>query len=159
MHGRIRIGTAIVAAVATLVLVGSAVAQRGEQPQGVSAQQYQADLARGEALNKRYHLGEYSPGALAGPKPGGMTTQQWQAELARADALNRRYGLGSYVETDDASAAGTFVAPRVVSVTSDGFDWGAAGIGAGAAFGLALLASGTAVVLRQTRRSQPTTTS
>jgi hypothetical protein len=150
MNGRIRIGTAIGAAAATLVLVGSAVAQTGQQSPG--------DLARGDALNKRYHLGKYSPAALAGPRPIGVTQQQWQAELARGDALNRSYGLGSYAATSDVSAVSTPAPPRVVTVASDGFDWSAAGIGAGAAIGLCLLASGTFIVLRQTRRSELTQT-
>ena len=85
MNGRIRIGTAITAAAAMLVLAGSAVAQAG-----------QGDVARGDALNKRYHLGKYGPAAQAGPKPAALTTQQWQAELAQGDALNERYGLGAY---------------------------------------------------------------
>ena len=89
MNGRIRIGTAITAAAAMLALAGSAVAQTGQQPQSVSAQQSAGDVARGDALNKRYHLGRYSPAAQAGPKPAALTTQQWQAELARGDALER----------------------------------------------------------------------
>jgi hypothetical protein len=149
MNGRIRIGTAITAAAATLVLVGSAVA--GEQPQGVSAQPSAGDLARGDALNKRYHLGKYSPAAQAGPKPAAMTTQQWQAELARGDALNRRYGLGAYAETAATSIATTPAPLRVVTVTPDGFDWVSAMIGAGAALGLALATAGALMALRKRR--------
>jgi hypothetical protein len=159
MKGRIRIGTAITAAATMLVLAGSAVAQTGEQPQGLSAQQSAGDVARGDALNKRYHLGKYSPAALAGPKPAALTTQQWQAELARGDALNERYGLGAYADSGDTSAV-TMSAPQpVISVAADGFDWGAAGIGAGAAIGLALLATGMVVIVRETRRSQLSTPS
>ena len=122
MDGRIkiRIGTAIAAAAAMLVLAGAAVAQTGAQSPG--------DLARGDALNKRYHLGKYSPGALAGPRPAGVSSQQWQAELARGDELNRRYGLGSYAEKSDSSAVTTPPPPRVVTVESGGFDWSAAGL-------------------------------
>jgi hypothetical protein len=69
----------------------------GWVPQGTSSQPSAGELARSEALNKRYH-GEYSPAAQAGPKPEGMTAQQWQAELARGNALNRRYGLGAYAK-------------------------------------------------------------
>jgi hypothetical protein len=160
MNGRIRIGTAITAAAAMLVLAGSAVAQTGQQPQSVSAQQSAADVARGDALNKRYHLGKYSPAALAGPKPAALTTQQWQAELARGDALNERYGLGAYADSGDTSAVTRSAPQRVVSVAAGGFDWGAAGIGAGAAFGLALLlATGMVVIVRQTRRPQLSTPS
>jgi hypothetical protein len=142
MKGRIRIGTAITAAAAMLALAGSAVAQSA----GV--------VARGDALNKLYHLGKYSPGALAGPKPAALTTRQWQAELARGDALNERYGLGAYADSGDISAVTTSGPQRVVSVAAGGFDWGAAGLGAGAAIGFALLAMGMVVALRQTRRSQ-----
>ncbi len=154
MNGRIRIGTAITAAVAMFVLAGSAVAQSG-----ASAQQTAADLARGDALNKLYHLGAYSPAAQAGPKPAGMTTRQWQAELARGDARNRLYGLGPYAESSKSSASAAPVSPPVVSVAAGSFDWGAAGIGAGAAIGLALLVTGMAVIVRQTRRSQLSTSS
>ena len=196
MNGWIRIGTAIAAAAAMLALAGSAVAQTGQHPQGVSAQQSAGDVARGDALNKRYHLGKYSPAALAGPKPAALTTRQWQAELARGDALNKlyhlgkygpaalagpkpaelttrqwqaelargdalneRYGLGAYADSGDISAVTTSALQRVVSVAAGGFDWGAAGIGAGAAIGLALVATGMVVIVRQTRRSQLSTPS
>jgi hypothetical protein len=147
MNGRIRIGTAITAAVAMLVLAGSAVAQSG------------ADLARGDALNKRYHLGQYSPAAQAGPKPAAMTAQQWQAELARSDALNERYGLGSYADPADNPVVTTSGPEGLVSVAANGFDWSSAAIGAGTAIGLALLATGTAVAVRQSRRSPLSTPS
>jgi hypothetical protein len=158
MNGRIRIGIAITAGAAMLALAGSAVAQSGQQPQSVPAQQSAGDVARGDALNKRYHLGTYSPAAQAGPKPAALTTQQWQAELARGDALNERYGLGAYADSGDTPAVVATSAPqRVVSVAASGFDWGAAGIGAGAAIGVALLATGMVVIVRQTRRSQLST--
>jgi hypothetical protein len=159
MNGRIRIGTAITAVAAMLALAGSAVAQSGQQPQSVSAQQSAGDVARGDALNKRYHLGKYGSAALAGPKPAALTTQHWQAELARGDALNERYGLGAYADSGGISAVTTSAPQRVVSVAAGGFDWGAAGIGAGAAIGLALLATGMVVIVRQTRRSQLSTPS
>jgi hypothetical protein len=159
MKGKIRMGTAITAAATMLVLAGSAVAQTGQQPQGLSAQKSAGDVARGDALNKRYHLGKYSPAALAGPKPTALTTQQWQAELARGDALNERYGLGAYADSGGISAVTTSAPQRAVSVAASGFDWGAAGIGAGAAIGLALVATGIVVIVRQTRRSQLSTPS
>jgi hypothetical protein len=157
MHGKLRTKIGIAVAAATLVLAGAAVAQTGQRPPGMTAQQYTAEQIRGQALNKRYHLGKYSLAAQAGPRPAGMTTQQWQAELIRAAALNRRYGLGAYAGTIDASADSTPVPPRVVSVVSGGFDWAAAGIGAGVAIGLGLLGSGMVVALRHTRRSLATT--
>ena len=81
-------------------------------------------MARGDALNKLYHLGKYSPAALAGPKPAALTTQQWQAELARGAALNERYGLGANADSGDISAVPTSAPQRVVSVAAGGFDWG-----------------------------------
>jgi hypothetical protein len=155
MKGRIRIGTAIAAAAAMLALAGSAVAQSGQ----VSAQQSAAEMARGDALNKLYHLGKYSPAALAGPKSAALTTQQWQAELARGDALNERYALGTYAGSGATSTATTSAPQRVASAAADGFAWDAAGIGAGAVIGLALLATGMAVIVRQTRRTQLSTPS
>lgn len=157
MNGTIRARIGITSAAAMLVLVGAGTAQTAQRPHGVTVQQWRAQLVRGDALNKRYHLGKYSPAAQAGPRPAGVTKQQWQAELIRGDALNRRYGLGVNSGGGGASAS-TRVAPGVVTVAPGGFDWGAAGIGAGAAIGLGLFASGMVVVLRQVRRSQLTTT-
>ena len=184
MNGRIRIGTAITAAAAMLAFAGSAVAQSaaavargdglnmlyhlgeyasaapaGAKPTAMTARQWQAALARGDALNKLYHLGKYSPAALAGTKPAALTTQQWQAQLARGNALNERYGLGAYADTADISVAAASGPQRVVSVAAGGFDWGAAGIGAGAAIGLALVATGMAFMVRHTRRAQLSTPS
>jgi hypothetical protein len=159
MNARIRTRIGVVAAAGTFVLTGAAAAQTGQRPPGMTAQQYKAELIRGEALNKRYHLGTYSLAAQSGPRPAGMTTQQWQAELARGDALNERYRLGAYADSGDISAVTTSAPQRVVSVAASGFDWGAAGIGAGAAIGLALVATGMVVIVRQTRRSQLSTPS
>jgi hypothetical protein len=152
MNARIRTRIGAIAAAGTFVLTGAAAAQTGQRPPGMTAQQYKAELARGEALNKRYHLGTYSLAAQSGPRPAGMTTQQWQAELIRADALNRRYGLGGYAGTLDASAVNTSAAAPAATA-SPNFDWSSAGIGAGAAVGLGLLASGMLVAVRHSRRS------
>jgi len=142
MNSMVRIGIAITAAAAMLAVAGSAVAQS------------RGDVARGEALNKRYQLGAYSPSAQAGPKPAALTAQQWEAELARGAALNERYVAGVSEGSRNAQA---IAAPTAVAATASGFDWGSAGIGAGAAIGLSLLGIGTAVVVRQTRRSQLST--
>ena len=148
-----------VAAVGTIVLAGAAVAQAGEKPDGMTAQQYKAEVIRGDALNKRYGLGPYSLLAQGGPRPAGLTVQQWQAELIRGDALNKHYGLGNYAAAVDSSVRRTVDAGPADSVASGGFDWGDAGIGAGAVIGLALLALGMAVAVREARRPQMTTTS
>jgi hypothetical protein len=160
MTGRIRTTIAIAATTGLLVVAAGAAAWTGEPPPpGMTAQQYRAELIRGDALDQRYHLGKYSLAAQSGPRPAGMTSQQWQAELIRADALDKRYGLGRYAGTVDASSVSAPEASQVVSTASDGFDWGSAGIGAGAAVGLGLLASAMAVGLRQSRRAQVPTTS
>jgi len=156
MKGMTKIATAITA-VAMLVLAGSALAQSGQQ--SVSAQQTAAELARGDALNKLYHLGKYSPAAQAGAKPTALTTQQWQAELARGAALNERYGLGVYAASGNTSAVTTSAPQPVASVSDDGFAWDAAGIGAGAAIGIALLAIGMVFIVRHSRRPQLSTSS
>jgi hypothetical protein len=80
-----------------------------------------------------------------------MTAQQWQAELARGDALNQRYGLGAYAETAGPSTVATPAPPRVVTVTADDFDWGAAVIGAGVVFGIALASAGALMALHKRR--------
>lgn len=154
MKGTVKIATAVTAAVAMLVLAGPALAQSGP-----AAQQSAAEMARGDALNKLYHLGKYSPAAQAGAKPTAMTTQQWRAELARGAALNERYGLGVYAASGTTSSVATSAPQPVVSVSDDGFAWDAAGIGAGAAIGIALLAIGMVFVVRQTRRPELSTSS
>ena len=185
MNGKIRIGTAITVATAMLVLAGSAVAQTGQpsagdlargdglnklyslgkysqsasKPAALTTRQWQAELARGDALNKLHHLGKYGAAALAGPKPAALTTRQWQAEVARSDALNKRYGLGAYADSGDISAVTASAPPPVVPVAASGFDWGSAGIGAGAAIGLALLATAMVAMVRQARRPQLSTPS
>jgi hypothetical protein len=156
MDGKIKRAIGVAAGAAMLLLAGAADAQTDQPPARMTARQWQADLARGDALNKRYHLGTYSLAARAGPRPSGMTTQQWQADLLRGDALNRRYGIGTYAGTLDASDASSPVEARAVSAASEGFDWAAAAIGAGAAIGVGLLASVMRIALRESRRSQMT---
>jgi hypothetical protein len=117
----------------------------------VSAQQPAGDVARGDALNKRYHLGKYSPAVQAGPRPEGVTAQQWQAELARGDALNQRYGRSAYADTTDTSTAATAVQLRPVTATAESFDWVSALIGAGAMLGLTFASAGVLIALRKRR--------
>jgi len=49
-----------------------------------------AELIRGDALNRRYHLGAYRQ---TGTRP---TVAELRAMTTRGDALNRKYGLGAY---------------------------------------------------------------
>ncbi len=172
------IGTA--GALGALALAGTASAQPGERPARMTAQQYRAELIRGDALNARYGLGKYSLAAQSGPRAAGMTAQQYRAELIRADALNARYGLGRYAPKPDPTiglspvqriiaqergrqadgrrfgARDAAVAPsRALGV--DGFDWGDAAIGAGAGVGFALLVLGGGLAARQGRRTRLST--
>jgi hypothetical protein len=50
-------------------------------------------IARSDALNRRYGLGEYvrSPAGATTTAPGWL-----EGLLVRSDALNRKYGLGQY---------------------------------------------------------------
>ena len=52
-----------------------------------------ADVIRGEALNRRYHLGAYRN---EGTRP---TPAELRAMIIRGEALNRRYGLGDHAST------------------------------------------------------------
>ena len=148
-----RIHTKVVTAIAAAAMVAAAIVPCAS-----------ADSAKGTRIQippALSHLQEpgstgwvpqsYGPAVQAGPKPEGMTTQQWQAELARGDALNQRYSLGAYAKTAGTSTATSPAALRVVKVAADGFDWGAAAIGAGVAFGLALAGVGALMAVRKRR--------
>jgi hypothetical protein len=121
----------IKAAAATLVVgfllatafAATAVAGNGV-PNGMTAQEWKAVLARSEGMNRIYHLGTYSPRAEA-----------QRAVERRYQAINRFYRLGRY---------------SVVRVASpSAFDWGDAGIGASAMLGAVILAGGLALVVRR----------
>jgi hypothetical protein len=120
----------------------------GGAPEGMTPAEYRAMLIRGEALDKLY----------GGGAPEGMTPAQYRAELIRGEGLNKLYGLGEYAGTVTRTPAGTNVAPQAQPVASNGFDWGDAGIGAGAGIGFLLLAAGIGVATRQARRPRLTTT-
>jgi len=95
---------------------------------GMTPQEWKAEQARGNALNRYYHLGAYSPAAEAR-----------RAEKMRGQELNRRYHLGQYA----------------VIEASTPFDWGDVGIGAGAMLGTILVAGGLAVTLRRRGGGKP----
>jgi hypothetical protein len=122
----------IKAAAATLV-VGSllaiafaATAQASGSPQGLTPQQLNAVRARAEAMDRYYHIGAFSPAAVAR-----------RADERRAQASDQFYRLGRYA---------------VIDVSSP-FDWGDAGIGAGAALGVAVTLAGGTLVLTRRRHS------
>jgi hypothetical protein len=127
--------TKIKAAAATL-MVGfllavafAATAQAGNGTRfGMTQQEWKAEQVRGDALNRHYRLGAYSPAAEAR-----------RAEKIRGRELNRRYHLGQYA----------------VIEASTPFDWGSVGIGAGAMLGTILVAGGLAVMLRRRGGGKP----
>ena len=97
-------------------------------PNGMTAQEWTAMQARDEALNRYYHLGRYSPSAVA-----------QQAENRYWQATNQYYKLGRYA---------------VVDVPSR-FDWADAGIGAGGMLGAILVAGGLTVAVRRRPAEKP----
>jgi hypothetical protein len=107
--------------VGLLLAIGFAAPAQADnwKPQGMTAQQWQAEKARADATNRYYHLGKYSPQA-----------QALQAEKRKFQAVDRYYHLGKYA----------VVAP------SNPFDWADAAIGAGAMLGALLLTGGLATV-------------
>ena len=106
-----------------LAIAFTATAQAGGGTrQGLTAQQWKAVRARAQAMDRYYHLGAYSPAAVAR-----------QAEKRRGQAADRYYHLGSYA----------------VIETSSPFQWYDAGIGAGAMLGTILVAGGLAVAVRR----------
>ena len=136
-----------------LALAVTATAQAGGgTSQGLTAQQQKAAKARAQAMDRFYHLGKYSPAAiaLAAEKRrsqamnryyglSGVTAQQQKADKARAVATDRFYHLGSYAVIESSSP----------------FQWSAAGIGAGVMLGTILVAGGLAVTLRRRGGGKP----
>jgi hypothetical protein len=118
----------IKAAAATLVvgfllaIAFAATAQASGSSQGLTQQQLNAVRARAEAMDRYYHIGAFSPAAVAR-----------RADERRAQASDQYYRLGRYA---------------VIDVSSP-FDWGDAGIGAGTMLGTILVAGGLAVVVRR----------
>lgn len=121
---------------------------------GLTPQQRQAVQARADAMNRYYRLGAYST-------PGAASAIQ-QALQRRSEAMNRFYHLGAFASTAPSvqraelrrsEAINRFYRTGSYAVisTSNGFDWADAGIGAGAMFGLILLAGGVAVAATRGR--------
>ncbi|MGZ4332928.1 MAG: hypothetical protein ACXVRJ_01465 [Gaiellaceae bacterium] len=138
-----------------LAIAFTATAQAGgSTTQGLTAQQLKAVQARAQAMDRHYHLGAFSPAALAQQADerraqamdryynlGGstLTAQQLKADRARAQATDRFYHLGSYAVIESSSP----------------FQWPDAGIGAGAMLGTILVAGGLAVTLRRRVGGRP----
>lgn len=107
---------------------------------GPTKAEQRADTLRGEALNKKYSLGAYKTG---------VTPAEYRALMLRSEALNQRYGLGIESLTlergaNDRFAAnnptrGDLVRSTPTTTSSPDFQWGDAGIGAGALLGIVAL--------------------
>jgi hypothetical protein len=113
-----------------------------------SSPAYHALMVRSEALNQKYHLGQYA-------------YDPWfQALLARSKATDAKYGLNSSAtvrHADDRAGIrgpGITQTPQVASSSDSAFNWGDASIGAGVAFAGAILLIG-GVALSRRHRSQP----
>jgi hypothetical protein len=138
-----RIAVVLAALVALAAFTGSALASTSKPPEMTKAE-YRALVLRSEALNEKYRLGEWKN------VPKGMTPPEYHALMARSEGLNKRYGLGKWSTTSS---------NRVTTVATNGFSWGAFGIGAAAALGLVLLAGGLVAGGRHTRQSTRVRTS
>jgi hypothetical protein len=118
-----------------------AVAQAAAKPTGMSHAEYQALRLRSQALNQHYGLGAFDP--------------ERRALRLRSEGLNRQYGPGdaspvvnaapvmgeNYFARGIPSSTPTTLAAG--PSTSTEFQWGDAGIGAGALFGLMAILAGT----------------
>jgi hypothetical protein len=93
-----------------------------------------ADSARGTRVQIPPALSHLQEPGSTGWVPEGASPQPSAGDLARGDALNKRYHLGKYS-----------------TVAADGFDWDAAGIGAGVALGLALVSAGALMAAHKRR--------
>lgn len=108
-----------------LAIAFSATAQAGGMPEGLISKQVEA---RARAMDRYYHLGRFSPAAVAR-----------RAEERRGQAVNQAYRLGRYA----------------VIKTSSPFHWNDAGIGAGAMLGTILVGGGLAAAARRRGIGKP----
>jgi len=132
-----------------LAIALAATAQAGPGAPGMSPQVVKSVQARGEAMNRYYHLGAFSPATVArqaeerqgqamnryyhlGAFSPAAVAQQ-RAEERRGQALNEYYGLGGNVTTGSSSR----------------FDRSDVFIGAGALLIAIMVAGGLTVVLRR----------
>jgi len=114
---------------------------------GPSGQELRALMLRSEGLNKKYGLGNYATG---------MSAQERRALMLRSEGLNKKYGLGVYAKTTPVVSEKTAGLQQpgqpeqpTVAVSSDNeFNWGDAGIGAGAIFVGIVVAFGAALAVR-----------
>jgi hypothetical protein len=123
---------AIVVAIAAVAVAGVAQAATS-RPAAMSKAEYRALVIRSEALNQKYHLGQWQG------VPQGMTPSEYRALVVRGEALNKQYGLGKWSKASATQSASS----------TQGFSWGAFGIGAVAMLGLVLVGIGVIAGNRQ----------
>jgi hypothetical protein len=123
---------AIVVAIAALAVAGVAQAATS-RPAAMSKAEYRALVIRSEALNQKYHLGQWQG------VPQGMTPSEYRALVVRGEALNKQYGLGKWSKASATQSTSS----------TQGFSWGAFGIGAVAMLGLVLVGIGVIAGNRQ----------
>ena len=165
-----------------LAVAFAATAQAGNGTRfGMTPQQWKAEQARGNALNRYYRLGAYSPAAVEARKAEktrgqelnryyrlgafSTTAEARRADKIRGQELNRFYGLGAYRSAAEARTADKIrgqelnrryrLGQYAVVETSSTFQWNDAGIGAGAMLGTILVAGGLAVMLRRRGGGKP----
>ena len=108
---------------------------------GETAAERRAEILRGNALNQKYHLGQYQTG---------LTPAEYRALMLRSEALNQKYGLGIESLTLERGASDRFAADNptrgdlvrstpTTTTSSPDFQWSDAGIGAGVLLGVAAL--------------------
>ena len=131
----------VLAALVVLAAAGGIAQAATSKPSGMSQAEYRALMARSAGLNERYRLGAWQG------VPEGLSPAEYLALTLRSEALNKRYGLGKW-----SAAAQTHV-------STQGFAWGAFGIGAVAMLGLVLLAGGAIVGNRRGREAPRVRTS
>jgi len=126
---RIKTAAATLTVGVLLVFALAATAQAGGGgPQRLTAQQLRTVRARADAMDRYYHLGRYSPAAVA-----------LRAEKRRAEAIDRYYHLGRYAVIKPPSS----------------FEWADAGIGAAAMLGAIMLVAGLTAVVSRHRSGKP----
>jgi hypothetical protein len=107
-----------------------------------------AERLRGEALNKKYGLGEFAVSPVSTYKDANervVEPQSVRAERLRSEGLNRMYGLGEFAPTVNYKDANERVdlptTPGSVPVASSGreVEWPQIGIGFGIGIALAIV--------------------
>jgi hypothetical protein len=127
-----RLSTTIVAVAVIAAALGLGSALGATPPAGMSAQEYEAQVIRSQALNDLY--GE--------PEVTSQYKAMVRADRIRGEAMNRLAKSGVLTATPVPSD----------TVAGDGFDWTDFAIGLGAMFGFVLLAGALAGATLYARR-------